>query len=71
MIIADDIKLYMFLPTNSSSGLNSQIPNYDNDNKEWISSHNILLNSSETILLNISHILLTCIVSYRYHFNFS
>ena len=51
---ADDIKLYMFIPTNSSSSLNNQLSNCVNDIKEWLISNNILLNTSKTILMNLS-----------------
>ena len=36
----------MFLPTNSSPGLNNQLSNCANDIKEWFISNNILLNVS-------------------------
>ena len=42
----------MFLPTNSSPGLNNQLSNCANDIKEWLIY--ILLNSSKIILLNLS-----------------
>ena len=53
-LYADDIQLYMFLPTNSSPCLNKQLSNCANDIKEWLISNNILLNTSKTTLLNIS-----------------
>ena len=43
----------MFLPTNSSPGLNNKLFNCANDIKEWLISNNILLNTSKTTLLNI------------------
>ena len=33
-LYADDIQQYIFLPTNSSPGLNNQLSNYANDIKE-------------------------------------
>ena len=53
-LYADDIQLYMFLPTNSSPGLNNQLSNCANDIKEWLISNNLLLNTSKTKLLNLS-----------------
>ena len=53
-LYADDIQLYIFLPTNSSSGLNNQLSNCANDIKEWLISNNLLLNTSKTTLLNLS-----------------
>ena len=53
-LCADDIQLYMFLPTNSSPDINKQLSNCANDIKEWIISNNILLNTSKTTLLNLS-----------------
>ena len=53
-LYADDIPLYMFLPTNSSPGLNNQLTNCANDIKEWLISNILLLNTSKTTLLNIS-----------------
>ena len=44
-LYADDIQLYMFLPTNSSPGLNNQLTNCANDIKEWLISNNLLLNT--------------------------
>ena len=44
----------MFLPTNSSPGLNNQLSNCANDIKEWFISNNLLLNTSKTTLLNLS-----------------
>ena len=44
----------MFLPTNSSPGLNNQISNCANDIKEWLISNNLLLNTSTITLLNLS-----------------
>ena len=44
----------MFLPANSSPGLNNQLSNYANDIKEWITYNNLLLYASKTTLLNIS-----------------
>ena len=44
----------MFLPTNSSSGLNNQLSNCANDITEWLISNNLLRNASKTTLLNIS-----------------
>ena len=50
----------MFLPTNSSPGLNNQFSNCAIDIKEWLISNNILLNpanpvnTSKTILFNLS-----------------
>ena len=46
-IYADDIQLYMFLPTNSSPGLNKQLSNCANDIKKWF-IYNLLLNTSKT-----------------------
>ena len=40
---ADDIQLYMFLPTNSSQDINNKLSNCANDIKEWIIYNNILL----------------------------
>ena len=51
---ADNIQLYMFLPTNLSPGLNKQLTNCTNDIKEWLISNNIFLNTSKTTLLNLS-----------------
>ena len=42
-IYADDIQIYMFLPTNSSPGLNNQLSNCANDIKEWLISNNLSL----------------------------
>ena len=54
-LYADDIQLYIFLPTNSSpAGFNNQLSNCANDIKEWLISNNLLLNTSKTTLLNIS-----------------
>ena len=53
-LYADDIQLYMFLPTNSSPGLNKQLFNCANDIKELLISNNILLNTSKIMLLNLS-----------------
>ena len=53
-LYADDIQLYMFLPTNSSPGLNKQLSNCANDIKERLISNNIFLNTSKTTLLNLS-----------------
>ena len=44
----------MFLPINSSPGLNDQLSNCANDIKEWLISNNLFLNTSKTILLNLS-----------------
>ena len=49
----------MFLPTNTSPGLNIQLSNCANDIKEWLKpyiiiSNNILLNTSKTTLLILS-----------------
>ena len=44
----------MFLPTNSSPGLNNQLSNFANDIKEWLISKNLMLNTSKTTLLNLS-----------------
>ena len=44
----------MFLPTNSSPGLNNQLSNCANDIREWLISNNLLLNTSKTTLLNLS-----------------
>ena len=44
----------MFLPTNSSPGLNKQLSYCANDIKEWLISNNLLLNTSKTTLLNLS-----------------
>ena len=43
----------MFLPTNSSPGLNNQLSNCANDIKEWLIFNNLLLNNSKIILLNV------------------
>ena len=51
---ADDIQLYMFIPTNLSPGLNNQLSNCANGIKEWLIYNNILLNTSKTTLLNLS-----------------
>ena len=51
---ADDIQLYMFLPTNSSPGLNNQLYNCANDIKELFISNNLILIKSKTTLLNLS-----------------
>ena len=53
-LYADDLQLYMFIPTNSSPGLNKQLSNYANDIKEWIIYNNLILNTSKTTLLNLS-----------------
>ena len=47
-LYAYDIQLYMFLPTNSSPGLNKKLYNCDNDIKEWIIYNNLLLNTYKT-----------------------
>ena len=44
----------MFLPINSSPGLNNQLSNCDKDIKEWFISNNIIRNASKTTLLNLS-----------------
>ena len=44
----------MFLPTNSSPGLNNQLSNCTNDIKEWLISNNLFLYTSKTTLLNLS-----------------
>ena len=44
----DDIQLYMFLPINSSPGLNKQLSNCANDIKEWFISNNLLLRACVT-----------------------
>ena len=44
----------MFLPTNSSPGLNNKLSNSANDITKWLISNNILLNTSKTTLLNLS-----------------
>ena len=44
----------MFLPTNSSPGLNNQLSSCSNDIKELLISNNLLLNTSKTISLNLS-----------------
>ena len=44
----------MFLPTNSSPGLNNQLFNCANYIKEWLISNNLLLITSKTTLLNLS-----------------
>ena len=44
----------MFLPNNSSTGLNKQLSNCANAIKELVFSNNILLNTSKTTLLNLS-----------------
>ena len=49
-----DIQLYMFLPTNSSPGLNNQLSSCANDIKELFISNNLLLDTSKTKLLNLS-----------------
>ena len=51
-LYADNIQLYMFLPTNSSPGFNKQLSN-SNNIKEWLISNNLLLNTSKTTLLNL------------------
>ena len=48
------IYIYIFLPANSSPGLNNQLSNCASDIKEWLISNNILINTSKTTLLNIS-----------------
>ena len=53
-LYADDLQLYMFLLTYSSTGLNKQLSNCANVIKEWLISNNLLLNTSKTTLLNIS-----------------
>ena len=40
----------MFLPTNSSPGLNNQLNHCANDIKDWLISNNLLLNTSKTTL---------------------
>ena len=52
----------MFLPTNSSPGLNKQLSNCANDIKEWLISNNLLLNTSKTTLLNLSPLPLTSLL---------
>ena len=44
----------MFLPTNSSPGLNNQLSNCDNEILECYISNNLLLNPSKITLLNLS-----------------
>ena len=53
-LYVDGIQLYMFLPINSSPGLNNQLSNYANNIKEWLIYDNILLNTSKTTLLKRS-----------------
>ena len=53
-LYADDIQLYMFLPTNSSPGLNNQPYNCANDIKEWLIYNNLHLNNSKTTLVILS-----------------
>ena len=54
-LYADDIHLYLFLPTNSSPiGLNNKLTKCANEIKKWLISNNILLNTSKTKLLNLS-----------------
>ena len=43
----------MFLPTNSSPGLNNQLSNCANEIKEWIISNNILLNTLIIIIFSL------------------
>ena len=38
----------MFLPNNSSPGIDKQLSNCANDIKEWLISNNLLLNTSKT-----------------------
>ena len=52
-LYAYDIQLYMFLPNNSSPGLNNQLSNCANYIKEWLISNNLLPNTSKTTLLNM------------------
>ena len=61
-LYADDIQLYMFFPTNSSPGINNQLSNCSNDIKEWLIFNNLLLNTSKTTLLNLSHHQLTSLL---------
>ena len=44
----------MFLPTNSSPGLNNQLSNCANDIKEGLISINSIRNAAKTTLLNLS-----------------
>ena len=44
----------MFLPTNTSPGLNNQLSNCANDIKEWLISNNLLPNTTKITLLNLS-----------------
>ena len=53
-LYAYDIQLYMFIPNNSSPGLNNQLSNCVNYIKEWLISNNLLPYTSKTTLLNIS-----------------
>ena len=53
-IYTDDIQLYIFLPTNSSPGINNLLSNCANDIKEWLISNNLLLNASKTTFFNLS-----------------
>ena len=73
-LYADDIQLYMFLPINSSQCLNKPLSNCANDIKEWLIYNILLINTSETTLLNLSPsptyfppFLIDNIVIYPYH----
>ena len=52
----------MFLPTNSSPGLNNKLSNCANDIKEWLIYNNLLLNGSKITLLHILHSLLNSLL---------
>ena len=44
----------MYLPTDSSPGLNNQLSNYANDIKEWLISNKLLINVSKVCNLSPS-----------------
>ena len=46
--------MYMFLPTNSSPGLNNQLTKCDNDIKELLIFNNLLLNTSKNTFESFS-----------------
>ena len=55
----------MFLPTNSSPGINQKLSNCANDIKVWLTSNNLLLNTSLNLSLsrtNFHHFLIDNIV---------
>ena len=53
-IFADDIQLFTFFPINSHNTINSELIECANSIILWLLSNKLLINSSKTIVLNIS-----------------